>query len=70
MVPKLANGEVFDARIEYFVFCTNAVIIFYIYRKNAVNMYIHKKNDWPKFTWDADVITSLLGTVRHRTKRG
>ncbi|MBX9889066.1 MAG: DUF4172 domain-containing protein [Flavobacteriaceae bacterium] len=33
-------------------------------------MYIHKKNDWPKFTWDADVITSLLGTVRHRTKRG
>lgn len=38
----------------------------YIYRKNAVNMYIHQKNDWPKFTWDADVITPLLGTVRHR----
>ncbi|RKS14298.1 Fic family protein [Flavobacterium sp. 120] len=29
-------------------------------------MYIHQKNDWPKFTWDADVITPLLGTVRHR----
>ena len=29
-------------------------------------MYIHQKNDWPKFAWDADVITPLLGTVRHR----
>ncbi|MFV8374726.1 Fic family protein [Flavobacterium sp. LB1P71] len=29
-------------------------------------MYIHQKNDWPKFIWDADVITPLLGTVRHR----
>lgn len=29
-------------------------------------MYIHQKNDWTKFTWDADVITPLLGTVRHR----
>jgi Fic family protein len=29
-------------------------------------MYIHQKNDWPKFTWDADVITPLLGSVRHR----
>jgi Fic family protein len=29
-------------------------------------MYIHQKNDWPKFTWDADVITPLLGNVRHR----
>lgn len=32
-------------------------------------MYIHQKNDWPKFTWDADVITPLLGTVRHRQGR-
>jgi Fic family protein len=29
-------------------------------------MYIHQKNDWPKFTWNADVITPLLGRVRHR----
>ena len=32
-------------------------------------MYIHQKNDWPKFTRDADVITPLLGTVRHRQGR-
>jgi Fic family protein len=29
-------------------------------------MYIHQKKDWPKFTWDADIITPLLGEVRHR----
>lgn len=29
-------------------------------------MYIHQKIDWPKFIWDADVITPLLGEVRHR----
>lgn len=29
-------------------------------------MYIHQKNNWPKFTWDANVITPLLGEVRHR----
>lgn len=29
-------------------------------------MYIHQKNDWTKFTWDAEVITPLLGEVRHR----
>ena len=29
-------------------------------------MYIHQKKNWPKFTWDADVITPLLGEVRHR----
>jgi Fic family protein len=38
----------------------------YIYRKNAVNMYIHQKRDWPKFTWSAEVIIPLLGEVRHR----
>jgi hypothetical protein len=27
-------------------------------------MYIHQNKNWPKFTWDADVITPLL--VRHR----
>jgi Fic family protein len=29
-------------------------------------MYIHQKKDWPKFTWDAKLITPLLGEVRHR----
>ena len=29
-------------------------------------MYIHQKNNWPKFTWNADIITPLLGEVRHR----
>ena len=38
----------------------------YIYRKNAVIMYIHQRKDWTKFTWNAEVITPLLGEVRHR----
>ena len=29
-------------------------------------MYIHQRKDWPKFTWDAEVITPLLGAVRHK----
>lgn len=29
-------------------------------------MYIHQRKDWTKFTWDAEVITPLLGEVRHR----
>ena len=29
-------------------------------------MYIHQRKDWTKFTWDAEVITPLLGQVRHR----
>lgn len=29
-------------------------------------MYIHQKKDWPKFTWNAAIITPLLGEVRHR----
>ncbi len=29
-------------------------------------MYIHQKKKWTKFTWDPDVITPLLGEVRHR----
>jgi Fic family protein len=29
-------------------------------------MYIHQKKDWPKFTWNADLIAPMLGDVRHR----
>ena len=29
-------------------------------------MYIHQRKDWPKFTWNAEVITPLLGVVRHK----
>jgi Fic family protein len=29
-------------------------------------MYIHQRTNWPKFTWNADIITPLLGEVRHR----
>lgn len=29
-------------------------------------MYIYQKKNWPKFSWDAIVITPLLGEVRHR----
>ena len=29
-------------------------------------MYIHEQKNWPKFTWDAEKITKILGSVRHR----
>lgn len=29
-------------------------------------MYIHHRKDWTKFIWDAEIITPLLGEVRHR----
>lgn len=29
-------------------------------------MYIHQRKNWTKFTWDAAIITPLLGEVRHR----
>ena len=44
----------------------HAVIKPYIYRKNAVNMYIHERKNWTDFNWNAEVITPLLGEVRHR----
>ncbi len=32
-------------------------------------MYIHQRKDWPKFTWNAQAISTQLGTVRHRQGR-
>ncbi|KVV16220.1 DUF4172 domain-containing protein [Flavobacterium sp. TAB 87] len=29
-------------------------------------MYIHQNKDWPNSNWDADVITPLVGKVRHQ----
>jgi Fic family protein len=29
-------------------------------------MYIHERKDWPKFTWNAGEISTLLGRVRYR----
>jgi Fic family protein len=29
-------------------------------------MYIHQRKDWPNFSWNAAIITPLLGEVRHR----
>ena len=29
-------------------------------------MYIHQNKNWPKFTWDAEIVIPLLGEVRHR----
>jgi len=29
-------------------------------------MYIHEQKNWPKFTWDTELITKILGAVRHR----
>jgi len=32
-------------------------------------MYIHERNSWPQFTWDAEAISARLGTIRHRQGR-
>ena len=29
-------------------------------------MYIYEQKNWPQFTWDAELITKILGSVRHR----
>ena len=29
-------------------------------------MYIHEQKNWPKFTWNTELLTKLLGSVRHR----
>jgi Fic family protein len=29
-------------------------------------MYIHEQENWPKFTWNTELITKILGSVRHR----
>jgi Fic family protein len=29
-------------------------------------IYIHEREDWPKFSWDSDALSQLLGEVRHR----
>jgi Fic family protein len=28
--------------------------------------YIHERDEWPKFSWDSDALSQLLGEVRHR----
>jgi Fic family protein len=47
----------------------HAVIKAYIYRKSAVIMYIHERNNWPQFSWDAASISATLGAIRHRQGR-
>lgn len=32
-------------------------------------MYIHEQKNWPKFTWNTELITKILGSVRHRQGR-
>lgn len=29
-------------------------------------MYIYEQKNWPKFAWDTELITKILGSVRHR----
>ena len=29
-------------------------------------MYIHQQKEWPQFKWEAELITKILGSVRHR----
>jgi Fic family protein len=45
------------------------VINAYFYRKYAVIMYLHEQKNWPKFSWDMELITPLLSAVRHRQGR-
>ena len=35
----------------------------------VINMWIHEHKNWPKFTWDAEKLTSKLADVRHRQGR-
>lgn len=32
-------------------------------------MYIHELKDWPRFSWNSDVLAELLASVRHRQGR-
>lgn len=32
-------------------------------------MYIHERNNWPQFSWDAASISAALGAIRHRQGR-
>src|SRR5947208_3413459 len=34
-----------------------------------IAMYIHQKDDWPKFHWDQESLTGPLAAVRHRQGR-
>ena len=35
----------------------------------VINMWIHEHKNWPKFTWDAEKLTSKLADIRHRQGR-
>lgn len=39
--------------------------------KDAVKMvvYIHEREDWPRFTWDHEALAEPLAGVRHRQGR-
>ena len=32
-------------------------------------MYIHERDDWPRFRWDQDGLANQLAAVRHRQGR-
>ena len=32
-------------------------------------MYIHERDDWPKFHWEQDGLSNQLAAVRHRQGR-
>ena len=34
-----------------------------------INVWIHDHQDWPNFTWDAEVLASKLADIRHRQGR-
>jgi Fic family protein len=34
-----------------------------------IAVYIHQRNDWPRFRWDRDGLTNQLAAVRHRQGR-
>ena len=35
----------------------------------VINMWIHKHQNWPYYTWDTEVLASKLADIRHRQGR-
>lgn len=57
------NYQSLPTEIDVF---TNAVIFRQYYRNYAVIMCIHEQKNWPTFTWNAGVTSTILGSVRHQ----
>jgi len=36
---------------------------------SVINRWLHKHQDWPNFTWDAQQLSAKLAELRHRQGR-